>query len=210
MKKYFSFPSFKRVKHKKEFQYLFQKSFRIYGGFFIYRIVFSKKSYSKLGVITSKKFGNAVYRNHIKRIVRDEFRHHDFLYHITILASQSRPIIDNDVKARKELKKVFALLSDKYYLLQNSLDDVSLKTAQKTVSMSLLATLSFYLVFAYKKWFSSSLQDACRFTPTCSIYAIESFRVHGFLKGWLLTTKRIFSCRPGGSSGYDPVPRKKR
>jgi putative membrane protein insertion efficiency factor len=46
----------------------------------------------------------------------------------------------------------------------------------------------------------------CRFTPTCSTYAIEAVERHGPLKGASLTVRRLGRCRPGGPSGYDPVP----
>jgi uncharacterized protein len=46
----------------------------------------------------------------------------------------------------------------------------------------------------------------CRFTPTCSTYAIEAVERHGALRGAALTARRLGRCRPGGPSGYDPVP----
>ena len=46
----------------------------------------------------------------------------------------------------------------------------------------------------------------CRFTPTCSQYAIEALRKYGPLKGGWLALKRIVRCNPWGGSGYDPVP----
>ena len=46
----------------------------------------------------------------------------------------------------------------------------------------------------------------CRFTPTCSAYAIEALRKHGPIKGSLLAIWRILRCNPWGGSGYDPVP----
>ena len=46
----------------------------------------------------------------------------------------------------------------------------------------------------------------CRFTPTCSQYALEAFRKYGPVKGFLLSLKRILRCHPWGGSGYDPVP----
>ena len=46
----------------------------------------------------------------------------------------------------------------------------------------------------------------CRFTPTCSHYAAEAFERHGARHGLALTARRLGRCRPGGPSGYDPVP----
>ncbi len=46
----------------------------------------------------------------------------------------------------------------------------------------------------------------CRFTPTCSQYAIEAVQRHGVLKGFMLTANRLARCHPWGGSGHDPVP----
>jgi len=46
----------------------------------------------------------------------------------------------------------------------------------------------------------------CRFTPTCSQYAKEAVARHGALRGLGLAVRRLGRCRPGGPSGYDPVP----
>lgn len=46
----------------------------------------------------------------------------------------------------------------------------------------------------------------CKHIPTCSNYAIESFDVHGVIKGGCLSIKRILRCSPWGTCGYDPVP----
>lgn len=47
---------------------------------------------------------------------------------------------------------------------------------------------------------------ACRFTPTCSEYAVQALKKYGPLKGLYLAIKRILRCNPWGGSGYDPVP----
>lgn len=46
----------------------------------------------------------------------------------------------------------------------------------------------------------------CRFTPSCSSYAVEALQVHGSVRGLWLTVRRLLRCRPFGPSGWDPVP----
>ena len=62
------------------------------------------------------------------------------------------------------------------------------------------------LVQFYRYCISPFTQPTCRFTPTCSQYAIEALRKHGPLKGLWLTLRRLARCHPWGGSGYDPVP----
>lgn len=61
-------------------------------------------------------------------------------------------------------------------------------------------------VYIYKYSISPLKQPSCRYTPTCSQYAIEAVMKHGILKGGWLSVRRILSCHPWGGSGYDPVP----
>lgn len=58
----------------------------------------------------------------------------------------------------------------------------------------------------YRGYISPMLPPACRFTPTCSQYAMEALQKHGPLKGLYLTIRRILRCHPWGGHGYDPVP----
>lgn len=58
----------------------------------------------------------------------------------------------------------------------------------------------------YQRFISPMLPPACRFTPTCSQYAVEAIQKHGALKGSYLAIRRILRCHPWGDSGYDPVP----
>jgi putative membrane protein insertion efficiency factor len=58
----------------------------------------------------------------------------------------------------------------------------------------------------YKRGISSHLPPACRFTPTCSEYAMQAIERFGAVKGSWLAIKRILRCNPFGKGGYDPVP----
>ena len=60
----------------------------------------------------------------------------------------------------------------------------------------------------YQAVISPLMPQTCRHLPTCSEYTIEALRVFGPFKGTYLSIKRIISCRPGGSHGYDPLPKK--
>jgi len=62
------------------------------------------------------------------------------------------------------------------------------------------------LVRAYQAMVRPLLGPACRYTPTCSQYAIEALRVHGVWRGLGLAVWRVLRCHPWGGSGYDPVP----
>ncbi|MEG0993768.1 MAG: membrane protein insertion efficiency factor YidD [Bacteroidales bacterium] len=61
-------------------------------------------------------------------------------------------------------------------------------------------------VYFYRSFISPFTPPACRYTPTCSQYAIDAVKKHGPFKGVWLTIKRLLRCHPWGGSGYDPVP----
>jgi len=64
------------------------------------------------------------------------------------------------------------------------------------------------VIHGYQRFISPALPPACRYLPTCSVYATEAIERHGPIKGIWLGTKRICRCHPWGGSGYDPVPEK--
>ena len=61
-------------------------------------------------------------------------------------------------------------------------------------------------IYFYRICISPLTPPSCRFTPTCSAYAVEAIKKHGPEKGFYLTQRRILRCHPWGGSGYDPVP----
>ncbi|RUO76415.1 membrane protein insertion efficiency factor YidD [Pseudidiomarina taiwanensis] len=62
------------------------------------------------------------------------------------------------------------------------------------------------LIRLYQLIISPLIGPRCRFSPTCSQYAIEAIRKHGIIRGIWLASKRIVKCHPGHPGGYDPVP----
>ncbi len=62
------------------------------------------------------------------------------------------------------------------------------------------------IIWFYKKAISPYTRNACRFTPTCSDYAVQAIKRHGALKGLGLSVWRVLRCNPFGKGGYDPVP----
>ena len=66
--------------------------------------------------------------------------------------------------------------------------------------------IAIFFVWLYRKLISPIKPPTCRFTPTCSQYAMEAFKKRGFFAGLILTTYRIIRCNPFSRGGYDPVP----
>lgn len=63
-----------------------------------------------------------------------------------------------------------------------------------------------WLLRWYKRAVSPALPPACRYTPTCSEYAVEAIERHGLARGSYLAARRLLSCHPFARGGYDPVP----
>ena len=73
----------------------------------------------------------------------------------------------------------------------------------------MLKILTYLLILPIKLYqilLSPLIGPSCRFTPTCSNYAIEAINKYGPFKGFWLAIKRISKCHPWGDSGHDPVP----
>ena len=73
----------------------------------------------------------------------------------------------------------------------------------------MLKILNYFLIAPiklYQMLLSPLIGPSCRFTPTCSNYAINAINKYGPIKGFWLSIKRISKCHPWGGSGHDPVP----
>ena len=78
--------------------------------------------------------------------------------------------------------------------------------------MNIFSLIVIKFIKGYQFLISPLLGHSCRYLPTCSEYSIEALRTFGFLKGLLISLKRILSCHPikflGGGEGFDPVNKK--
>ena len=71
--------------------------------------------------------------------------------------------------------------------------------------MNIFVYLLIKFIKIYKFLISPLLGNSCRYFPTCSEYSIEALKTYGLFKGLFLSLKRILSCHPWGSGGFDPV-----
>lgn len=72
-----------------------------------------------------------------------------------------------------------------------------------------MKTLLIKMIRFYQRCISPYTMPACRFSPTCSEYAVQAIERFGIFKGGALAAWRILRCNPWGGYGYDPVPEKK-
>jgi len=81
-----------------------------------------------------------------------------------------------------------------------------MRAALRPVSRAVNAVLM-GVVRGYRFFLSPWLGSACRFTPTCSLYALQALEQHGPAAGSYLAARRLLRCHPWCQGGHDPVPR---
>ena len=217
------FTKAERLSSKKEITALFNegKSFAISHIRVVYRFLPKQEERPNaiLVSVPKKYFKHAVDRNLLKRRIREAYRLNKGLLQSMparvefMLLYQKRRIatfaeIEEIVK--KALERILseacteaspeacatAVPADKS---QNAPQSCSL--ARRVATAPLVLLVRFYQICI-----SPLKPSCCRFTPTCSQYALEALRKYGVFKGTWLAIKRILRCHPWGGSGYDPVP----
>ena len=150
----------------------------------------------RIAVVARKKdYPKAFMRNRVKRRLREVVR----------LAQNSYAPFRGVVVAKKEmlflpweeLVKEWRKVCEKAGIVSK---------AEEVPPPSLGAKLMMALIRFYRACISPILPRCCRFTPTCSQYALEALGKHGFWKGTALAVWRILRCNPFNPGGYDPVP----
>ena len=189
---------------------------------------------AQVAVMTSvakRRFKHAVDRNRIKRMTRSAYRLHKTplwqaatQHHCTVrLALQSvaktmptyselEQAVERAIaRIVKEIDKSSPTSSVAKASPNRPKQTMATPSTQANQAdspqLSLAVRLLSYPVKFYRACISPLLPPSCRFTPTCSQYALEALRVHGALKGTWLTIWRLLRCNPFNRHvGYDPVP----
>ena len=217
------FTKAERLSSKKEITALFNegKSFAISHIRVVYRFLpkQEKRPNAILVSVPKKYFKHAVDRNLLKRRIREAYRLNKGLLQSMparvefMLLYQKRRIatfaeIEEIVKKALEriLSEACAEASTEACATANAADNS--KNAPQSCSLARrVATAPLVLLVRFYQICISPLKPSCcRFTPTCSQYALEALRKYGVFKGTWLAIKRILRCHPWGGSGYDPVP----
>jgi putative membrane protein insertion efficiency factor len=73
-----------------------------------------------------------------------------------------------------------------------------------------MQTILIVIIKCYRYLLSPFIGQHCRFTPTCSEYAIEAIQLHGSIKGGWYALRRLTRCHPFCAGGVDPVPENKK
>ena len=217
------FTKAERLSSKKEITALFNegKSFAISHIRVVYRFLPKQEERPNaiLVSVPKKHFKHAVDRNLLKRRIREAYRLNKGLLQSMparvefMLLYQKRRIatfaeIEEIVKKALEriLAEACAEASPEACATANAADNS--KNAPQSCSLARrVATAPLVLLVRFYQICISPLKPSCcRFTPTCSQYALEALRKYGVFKGTWLAIKRILRCHPWGGSGYDPVP----
>lgn len=191
---------------------------------------------SRLGVTVTKKVGSAVARNRIRRQVREFFRHNvdrwpaglDYLF----IARQGAAELSR-AELRADLARAGRKLLERSNRRPSSESGPGPARSAPEPAMAApwsngparpaeeiylflvelsrlvqrgLARLALVFIFAYQRCLSPLTPPCCRFRPTCSSYAAQAIRFHGFWRGSWLTFRRLLKCHPWHQGGYDPVP----
>ena len=209
------FTKAERLSSKKEITALFNegKSFAISHIRVVYRFLPKQEERPNaiLVSVPKKYFKHAVDRNLLKRRIREAYRLNKELLQsmparVEFMLLYQKRRIATFAEIEEIVKKALERILAEACAIANAADNS--KNAPQSCSLARrVATAPLVLLVRFYQICISPLKPSCcRFTPTCSQYALEALRKYGVFKGTWLAIKRILRCHPWGGSGYDPVP----
>ena len=194
------------LKQNHEFRRLYNRGKSAVSPYFAIYCRKTGRDYSRLGITTGVKLGNAVKRNFVRRRIRALYRTNEAGlqpgYDIVVVA-RTRAIFGRYADLERPQAG-----ADPRFPRSRSRQKAKGEGAERggqAVMKSLLLTL----IRAYRRYLSPLRPPCCRFIPTCSQYALEAVEKYGAVKGGWLALRRVLRCHPfhrQRSVQYDPVP----
>ena len=189
-----------RLSRKRDIDLLFAEgqSFIAYPLRVVYTVIEEQRSVpaSILISVSKKKFKRAVKRNAVKRQIRESYR------------IRKQALFESLQTTGRYLAIAF-LPGKRIGFPRNhgkSHGKSHSSVRRENPMKKFLTSLLLIPIYFYKYCISPLTPPSCRYTPTCSEYAVQALKKHGPFKGLYLAIKRILRCHPWGGSGYDPVP----
>ncbi len=118
--------------------------------------------------------------------------------------------MSSDFNTKKKDIRKQAICCSKRHALPVKESKPNYKITLKKINLFSFSALALLPLIFYKRIISPFLPQSCRFYPTCSEYAFEAIKRHGFFKGGYLATRRLLRCNPFCEGGIDLVPEKIR
>lgn len=207
-----TFKKNERLKSRKSILRLMSRGRRIEASPLIAKYSFNPQEQdpaNKIMVVAPKKlFKKAVDRNLLKRRIREAYRLNKQILppcaaHIcfTYTSKEKQPFS----KIQEAVVTILKTIAENKPEEESEPASKSGKGVWGVIRKILIFPFVILIKF-YQVCISPLKPATCRFTPTCSQYAIEAFRKHGVFKGFYLAARRILRCHPWGGHGYDPVP----
>ena len=197
------FTKARRVRRRGEFKRVFDLSLRMKGRYLTVLMAPNAAGTRRLGIVASRKLGDAVRRNRAKRLIRDIFRRTDRhrRFGAGATTSSSFPGASCSMRAFASLEAGFSRRGQAMRRPAARLLVTCHPLSSRSRSESRLPCSELYKVA-----FSPMYAGSCRFVPSCSDYAAEAVARHGVVRGSCMAARRLARCHPFGASGLDPVP----
>ena len=173
-----------RLKKRAAFAYVYRKGEKTAARDLLLLSAKSKEGL-KIGLSVSKKVGNAVTRNHVKRLIREALK----------------PIMDRIDDGYMCYRGISTHCRERFFL-GVEVGRASVFTCGET---QMIKRFCLFLLLLYKRTLSPITGNHCAYTPTCSMYSYDAISKYGAFVGILLTIERLLRCTPFAKGGFDPV-----